>query len=90
MASTGSQTKSRGTGINDPHIDELCEQASQVADYTVKKAIYDELQDIAHDQYLIIPVWHEVAAYAYKDTIQGLVMDPIFWTDYSKVSILEG
>lgn len=88
MASTGSQTKVRGTGINDPHIDELCEQASQVADYETKKAIYDELQDIAHDQYLIIPIWHEVSAYAYKDTVQGLKMDPIFWTDYSKVSLL--
>lgn len=88
MASNGSQRIVRGTGMHDDHVDELCAKVSSIKDYAEKKAVYDELQDIAKDNYYVLPVWHEVSAYAYENYVQGLDMDSVFWTNYYNVSVL--
>ena len=74
--------------MHDDHVDELCAKVSSIKDYAEKKAVYDELQDIAKDNYYVLPVWHEVSAYAYENYVQGLDMDSVFWTNYYNVSVL--
>jgi peptide/nickel transport system substrate-binding protein len=69
---------------NNPEIDQLCEKGIQVVTSTERKSIYEKLQHAWYENAIGILLYQQVNFRAYRDDINGFVLNPIFddeWED---------
>lgn len=63
---------------DDPEVLALVEQAVTETDPAARRRLYDIIQAILIDQAPFTPIYHEVTLYATRDTVFGLLLDPLF------------
>ena len=64
-----SETTNLSVQITDSTWNELLNTGLHTADGTERQACYEDLQDLAVDQYRILPICEAASAYAYHDTL---------------------
>lgn len=72
----------------DPHMDELIAQGERTADIDERKKVYAEIQKLAMDQALILPLWDGSWVTLAAPAVQGLRFDqiasPLFYNVWVK------
>jgi len=68
-------------GLNDPHVDTLLDQGTQVPDKAKQQAIYSEVQKIVSDRALVVPLYAYPSLAAYNaDKVRDVHSD---WSIHS-------
>lgn len=62
-------------GYSNSHVDELLEEVHKEAEPEARKAIYDEIQDIAAEELPMIPLLHDVNLNIYNTKISNYTSD---------------
>ena len=72
LHSTGTYNAANKAGYRNPEVDRLVAAGKGERNPQQRYAIYEQLQEIAATDVPVLPLYHEVAPYAYRDTIAGL------------------
>jgi peptide/nickel transport system substrate-binding protein len=72
LASTGTYNVMAKAGFKHAEADELIAAGKVERDERKRFAIYERLQELAVQEMPVLPLYHEHAPYAYRDTITGL------------------
>ena len=67
---------------HDPEIDRLCQQGIQVVDPVKRQSIYEKLQHTWYEDAIGILLYQQVNFRAYRDDINGFLLNPIFSDDW--------
>jgi len=72
MRSTARYNADLKGGYQNPEVDQLIVAGKAERDPSQRFSIYERLQEIAAREVPVTPLYHELAPYAYRDTIAGL------------------
>ncbi|KPA11523.1 peptide ABC transporter substrate-binding protein [Candidatus Magnetomorum sp. HK-1] len=78
----------RYIGYHDPEIDRLCQQGIQVVDPVKRRNIYEKLQNTWYEDAIGILLYQQVNFRAYRDDINGFLLNPIFADDWEDLKYL--
>jgi len=79
--------RSRGVNFSSAEADELIEAAVQEMDREKRRDLYLQLQDLVEEKAPLVPVYHDLTVYGYRDYVRDLDMDFNFRPDLFKVSL---
>ena len=82
---TGSENND--TGWSNPRYDQLMDQAASESDQARRLAIFHECEQILLQEQPIIPLYHDVLAYLYRDNVKGLYMSPRNMVMYKTIKV---
>jgi len=71
-----SDSDNNQTGWSNPRYDQLCQRAAEEPDLRRRLQLYREAEQILCDEAPIIPLYHYVSCYLYRDNVRGLALDP--------------
>ncbi|MCB8836739.1 ABC transporter substrate-binding protein [Aurantimonas sp. VKM B-3413] len=71
----------------DPAFDDRVTRAKEVADRETRKRLYDEAQEIFHDQAPWVPIAHSVFLVATRAEVENFTMDPLGYHVFERVDL---
>ena len=71
-----SGSENNDTGWSDPAYDALMDQAAKEPDQGKRLSLFNEAEQLLMDEQPIIPLYHDVLAYLFRDNVKGLYMHP--------------
>ena len=71
-----------GEPYSNPELDALLEQAQVELDQNVRAQLYQQVQQILAEDAPIIPIFQGKLVLAAKDSVQGIVLDPVMLLRY--------
>lgn len=87
MVAYHSTSKSNESKWSTPALDELIDQARGERDEAKRKTLYQEAQKLIHDEGAVIIPYFRPVAIALRRNIQGFILHPAGWLDFSTVEL---
>ena len=64
------------TGLADPDIDAMLDEAGSTTDETARAELYAQVQAYLVANYYVVPLYDQTVQFAYRDAVQGFRLDP--------------
>lgn len=84
-----SGSENNDTGWSNARFDELMDLAAAEADQSKRLALFQEAEQLLLDEQPIIPLYHDVLAYLYRDNVKGLYMHPRNMVMYKSIEVVK-
>ncbi len=73
--------------VTDERIMELIDSARGETDDAARKAMYEEVQQINHDQAYYIPLFYNKSVNAFNKNLSGVIWEPNGYHDFSQIAV---
>ena len=87
MHSQGNTNATRHFDYNDPEVDSLIEQAAVALDYNERKALYDQLQEIAFNDVRFAALLYDHVVFAHHPEVKGYDVSALYQPTLAKLSV---
>ncbi len=87
MHSQGDTNAQRHFDYNDPEIDSLIERAGAAMDYEERKALYDQLQEIAFNDLRFMALLYDHVVFAHHPAVKGYDVSALYQPTLSQISV---
>ena len=87
MHSQGNTNATRHFDYNDPEVDSLIEQAAVALDYNERRALYDQLQEIAFNDVRFAALLYDHVVYAHHPAVKGYNVSALYQPTLADISV---